>query len=95
MDHPGIGTSHQHITAFFTGEFTAVTVFHHETGKVTEVDAILFERIVFAVLVIRVQVVLGLAGTAAHAEIILLVQHLEDILERHDRSRVLNDPFNR
>ena len=95
MDQTGIGTPHQHITTFFTGEFTAVAVFNHVTGKISEMDTIFFKRIMLAVLMIRVNIMLGLAGTAAHAEIILIVQHLEDMLERHDRSGVLNDPFNR
>ena len=95
MNHSGVGTPGEHITTFFTGEFTAVTVFDHVTGEIPEVNAVLFERIVPAILVVRVQVVLGLAGTAAHAEIVLIVQHLENVLERHDRSRILDLTFNR
>ena len=61
MDQTGLGTMQQDITALLTGDFTAVIVFNHVTGKIPEVDTIFFKRVVPAIFMIRVQVVLGLA----------------------------------
>ena len=72
-----------------------MTVFNHITGKISEMDTVFFKRIMRAVGVVRVQIVLGLAGTMSHAEKVLIVQHLENVFKRQDPPGVINGFFYR
>ena len=59
-----------------------MAVFDRITGEITEMNTIGFKGVVYAIIVIRVQVVFGFAGTMTHTEIVLIVKDLQNILKR-------------
>lgn len=65
-----------------------MTVFHYVPCEISKMNTVFLKGVVFAVLVVRVQVVLCLARAIAHTEVVLIVEHLQNILKRQDCPRV-------